>query len=433
MYRHFPAAAAGSGKSGRPERPHTADPAAERTKRRTMTKTIVAKDPANDSPAFDFIRTLLRGAGQVMFQNDARTGLFFLAGIFWGAYEAGRGVVAWGAVAGLVAATLAGRLLRLPEKEGAQGLWGFNGILAGCAIPTFSENTGRMWAALILCAALTTWVRTGFNRATAPWKINSLTFPFVFCTWIFLLAARSLEGLPSFGTADPSFPEHAAAIGHVGFVPLIVAWLKGIAQVFLIDSWAAGLLLLAGLFVANRAAGIWAAVGSALALCAALLFGAPETAMLHGLYGYSPVLTAVALATVFHKPGMRSALWALLGIVVTVFVQAAADTLAAPFGVAALTAPFCITTWLFLLPLIRLDGVEKPDHTDWYHEGKRHPAEPATRTMTPQARRPAAAPKPGTAPKPSPTAGPGTTTRPGPATAPETGAGSGPRRKTIRK
>ncbi|MDE5878751.1 MAG: urea transporter, partial [Desulfovibrio sp.] len=49
------------------------------------------------------VRDILRGSGQVMFQQSAWTGLLFLAGIFWGAYNAGAPQVAWGSVVGLVA------------------------------------------------------------------------------------------------------------------------------------------------------------------------------------------------------------------------------------------------------------------------------------------------------------------------------------------
>lgn len=86
----------------------------------------------------DRIGMLLRGAGQVMFQRNAWTGLLFLCGIFWGAYAGGHGAVAWGALLGLVAATAAGSVLRLPQRDGDDGLWGFNGILVGCAFPTLS-------------------------------------------------------------------------------------------------------------------------------------------------------------------------------------------------------------------------------------------------------------------------------------------------------
>ena len=37
----------------------------------------------------EFPRTVARGVGQVMFQDNMWTGIFFLAGIFWGAYEEG--------------------------------------------------------------------------------------------------------------------------------------------------------------------------------------------------------------------------------------------------------------------------------------------------------------------------------------------------------
>ena len=109
-----------------------------------------------------------------------------------------------------------------------------------------------------------------------------------------------------------------------------------------------------------------------MALFVALILKAPGADIAHGLYGFSPVLTAIALATVFYKPNMRSAVWALLGIVVTVFVQAGMDVMMAPVGIATLTGPFCITTWLFLLPLLKFDSPEKPDHSNWYKENKTH-------------------------------------------------------------
>lgn len=62
---------------------------------------------------------------------------------------------------------------------------------------------------------------------------------------------------------------------------------------------------------------------------------------------------------------MRSAIWASAGIVITVFIQAGMNVLTAPVGIATLTAPFCIATWLFLLPLLRFDQTAQPDHTDW--------------------------------------------------------------------
>lgn len=327
--------------------------------------------------SFDFVKVLLRGAGQVMFQNSAWTGLFFLCGIFWGAYSQGEALVAWGALLGLVVSTLTGFLLGLPAKDGVQGLWGFNGILVGCAFPTFMGSTIWMWLALILCSALTTWVRRGFNNVMAPWKVNSFTFPFVFCTWVFLLAARAMHGLPAAHMSEPSLPAAFSSGENLGFIDLIIYWLKGLSQVFLIDSWVTGALFLIGLMISSRYAALWAAIGSAVALMVAILMGASGAGVSGGLYGFSAVLTSIALATVFYKPGWRPAIWALLGIIVTVFVQAGMNVMVAPMGIATLTAPFCVTTWLFLLPLLKLDSVVGPDHSSWDVDNKPHLAKKA--------------------------------------------------------
>ncbi len=312
---------------------------------------------------------MLRGAAQVMFQENAWTGVFFLIGIFWGAYRSGTSLVAWGALVGLFSSTLAGVALRLSEEDGRRGLWGFNGILVGCAFPTFLGSTLYMWLALILCAALTTWVRIGFNRIMKPWKANSLTFPFVFCTWIFLLSARMLHEIPVQGLSAPMLApdDYSPLASPIRFVDLLAIWLRSISQVFLIDSWVTGLFFLIGLLLSDRWAFLWAAVGSAIALLSILLLHGSGIAVAHGLYGFSAVLTGIALGSVFYKPGIYSAVWALTGIVVTVFVQAAMNAWMLPYGLPTLTAPFCLATWLFLLPMFPLDK-EEPDHSHWNKE-----------------------------------------------------------------
>ena len=314
-----------------------------------------------------FIRTMLKGAGQVMFQGNTMTGLFFLLGILWGAIAEGRPSVMIGALVGLITSTLTGYLLNQPANDGKEGLWGFNGILVGCAFPTFLGNTPQMWFALILCAALTTWVRTGFNNVMAPWKTNSFTFPFVFCTWIFLLASRMLQGMPPESLSAPELTQHWDAHVELSLGTILIYWLKGISQVFLINSWVTGILFLIGLYLSNKWAALWASIGSMVSLLTVLYFHGAGNDIVNGLYGFSPVLTAIALGCTFYRPNLRTAIWALLGVLVTVFIQAGMDILMLPFGIPTLTAPFCIATWLFLLPMYKFDE-KTPNHSHWHKQ-----------------------------------------------------------------
>lgn len=294
--------------------------------------------------------TLSRGAAQVMFQDNVWTGLLFIIGIFVGAYAEGMPVVAWGALVGLVVSTLVGVLFRFPAADGNDGLWGFNGILVGCALPTFLADTVWMWLALIICAALTTWVRTGMNNLLAPWRISSFTFPFVFCTWCFLLAGREFMGMAPTHMSTPEIDYTIAPVVCHNLLDFAEYWLKGIAQVFLIDSWITGLIFLIALAVASWRAAFWAALSSLIALAMALLWEAQGSSIIGGLYGFSAVLTGIALGATFWRPTWRNSLMAAFGVVATVFIQAAMNALLAPVGLASLTAPFCIATWLFMLP-----------------------------------------------------------------------------------
>ncbi len=320
-----------------------------------------------DSKAMTTVTSILDGAGQVMFQQSAWTGLLFLAGIFWGAYECHTPAVAWGALVALIASTIAGALLEPNAKAGTAGLWGFNGILVGCAFPTFLGDTWLMWAAMIFCAMLSTWVRTALNNLLAPFKVNSFTFPFVLLTWFFLLASRMLDGIAPVSLSTPELIEHVNPELSTSFGDLVVYWLKGVSQVFLINSWVTGIFFLVGLALCSRWAAFWAAMGSAISLALAILFKADGADIANGLYGFSPVLTAIAIGCTFYKPNIKSAAWAVVAIIATFFIQAAMDAMMVPFGLPTLTGPFCVATWLFLLPLYKFDkGGDM--HSEWDSE-----------------------------------------------------------------
>jgi urea transporter len=179
----------------------------------------------------------------------------------------------------------------------------------------------------------------------------ALTFPFVLVTWLLLLATYGFAGLA--GAALPAAgvvaPFESVAATRLDAALFVQATLLSISQVFLKGSGIAALLFLAGLGVNSRAAAIAALAGAIVAVVTAHLLGAESDLVTGGLLGFSPVLTAVALATVFNRPGRRVAAYAALGTVFTVVAQAAFNVALIPLAIPALTAPFVLVTWLFLL------------------------------------------------------------------------------------
>lgn len=306
------------------------------------------------SAVFRALDILLRGAAQVMFQDSALCGFFFLAGIAWGAWSEGLPEVALGALLGLVAGTMAACLLDAPEEDIRKGLHGYNGILVGCALPTFFGPSLVCWVLVLLGAIFSTVIMLALSRLLRTWKVSAMTGPFVLATWLILLASYSFAQFKITGLPHPALPEQTAEAGLLlSAEALARATLNGVSQVFLIGNEITGLLFLVGLACSSLPASVFAWCGSAAAIASALFLGANEHAVLEGLYQFSAVLTAIGLGSAFYSPNWRVVLYALLGTVFTVVAQGALNVALAPLGIPTLTFPFVLAAWLFLLPNIR--------------------------------------------------------------------------------
>ena len=245
-------------------------------------------------------------------------------------------------------------------REGlAAGLYGYNGLLVGLALPTFLAPTPLLWLYVLLGAAVSVVAmlghrqrHAGLARVGADLSLRA----------DHLAAAAGGLCLCRPGRRDAALRRRDGAAG-AGRVEPAATWpafvggvLHSISQVFLKGNTVSALLFLAGLALASPTAALFALAGALLAVTSAHLLGAESELVSAGLLGFSPVLTAVALGTVFYKPGWRVAAYAALGTLFTVVAQAALNMALAPLGLPALTAPFVLCTWLFLLPQQHLAG-----------------------------------------------------------------------------
>ena len=211
-----------------------------------------------------------------------------------------------GGVLGLVTATLTALWLRVDREGLAAGLYGYNGLLVGLALPTFLAPTPLLWLYVLLGAAVSVVAMRATANVTLGWRVSALTFPFVLTTWLLLLAAYAFAGLggetpPFAGEMEPLEPAASNPLDLAGFLGGV---LHSISQVFLKGNTVSALLFLAGLALASPMAALFALAGALLAVTSAHLLGAESELVSAGLLGFSPVLTAVALGTVFYKPGL---------------------------------------------------------------------------------------------------------------------------------
>jgi urea transporter len=299
-----------------------------------------------------FVDINLRGIAQVMFQNNPLSGALFLAAIGWGSYAADVPQVAIAGLLAVVVATLTAQWLRADEVSLNSGLYGYNAFLVGLALATFLAPGVLLWGYVMVGAAASVVLQHEIINAIKPWGVSALTFPFVLITWFLLLATYGFSGLvgtalPAANVVTPFQPYETSPLNIIDFVQGV---LQSISQVFLKGSGVVALLLLAGLAVSSLPAATFALAGAILAVATAHLLGAESELITGGLLGFSPVLTAIALGTVFYQPSLRVAAYAALGTVFTVIAQSALNVALTPLAIPALTAPFVFVSWIFALP-----------------------------------------------------------------------------------
>lgn len=139
---------------------------------------------AQENVAVGFVDTLLRGCGQVMFQNNPVTGLLFLIGIFINSPLLGlAGLI------GLIISTVTAMLLRVERTLVRAGLFGYNGILTGIGLAFFLQWNAFLVVYIIIGAVISTVVMMALANFFSTWDMPALTAPFVLTTWLLLFAA----------------------------------------------------------------------------------------------------------------------------------------------------------------------------------------------------------------------------------------------------
>jgi urea transporter len=284
------------------------------------------------------LKTILRGVGQVMLQNNALTGLLFLIGIFFNSWLLGLG-----AILGNMVSTVFAGLLKYPKDDIENGLYGFNGTLVGIAVWFFFEVSITTTLAIIIFSALSTLIMHLMKK-----RLPALTAPFVISTWIAMIGIKIFNLVPFL----------TSALLPTNSLDLFSATSMGFGQVMFQGNIVTGLIFLLAILVNSRSAAIYAIYGSLLGGLLALLFSFPLAMVNIGLFGYNAVLCGIALGA----KKWNAFFFATLAIVLSVFLNYSLNKV----SVITLTAPFVIATWATLLIKNRIKKIIKYEiHHHW--------------------------------------------------------------------
>jgi len=314
---------------------------------------------ADGNPLLSFVDSCLRGVGQVCFMNNPITGLAILVAMF--VAEAWLGFA--GAL-GLVVSTLSAILIGMDRGAIRAGLFGFNGVLVGAGMSLFLQPD---WSGVVMVwIAVGAFFSTILHAALAnvfigAWKVPPFTLAFNFITLLFLIGALNYanghvgglivptDAQVSAGSVSNTLRSAADAASANNVEGVINAIFRGIGQLFFANSVASGIIIVVGLAVCSRIAAIFAVIGSAVGMLTGLAVGASGVAIYNGLWGFNSFDAALAVGGVFFVLSVRSGVLAVACAVLAALLFGAIAALFTPWGLPALTLPFCFATLTFVL------------------------------------------------------------------------------------
>ena len=280
-----------------------------------------------------------RGIGQVMFQNNALSGLLMLVGILLNSWQ-----MALLAIAGNVVSTLAAYFSGYSREDIRNGLYGFNGTLVGIAIGVFMPITAASLLLLVAGSCLSTWIARLFGLQRL---VSGFTAPFIISVWILLVTYNWMMPSLLLPSGD------AVTAQRLSFLQ---AFCLNIGQVmFQGNTVLAGVFFLLGILVNSRINGLYTILGALLPIPFALLLGVDYAALNAGLMGYNGVLCAIALGDKTWKGGV----WAVMAVLLSVLLQIGGME----WGITTLTAPFVVAVWI-VAGLQQLDRKAKAETTN---------------------------------------------------------------------
>jgi urea transporter len=273
---------------------------------------------------YNSLLILGRGIGQVMFQNNALSGLLMLIGIFLNSWQ--MGILA---LSGNIISTLTAHFSGYGRDDIKNGLYGFNGTLVGIAVGVFMELSLGSLLLMVVAACISTWIARLLNLQRS---LPGFTAPFILSVWMLLGFCSWI--MPDILLVSDTVTDATQGINY------FQTFSFGIGQVMFQGNIWTGLLFLVGILVNSRTAAFYTVIGALFPIPLAILLGIDAETLNMGLMGYNGVLCAIALG----DRTLKSLVWDSCSVLLSTLLQIIGMNL----EITTLTAPFVVSVWIIM-------------------------------------------------------------------------------------
>ncbi|ACE62333.1 urea transporter [Actinobacillus pleuropneumoniae] len=282
------------------------------------------------------LKSTLTGVRQIFLQENGLSGLVIVIAMFFSHWTLGVGCFL-----GALIGTYTASLLKYPQRQIEQGLYGFNASLAFmCVMFTFGlvdASNPMIWLNAVSASIVATLIMREFTK----WNKIAFTFPFVFTCWIFCWAIAKYHFF-DLSQTTPALADNTNTLQAIG--EPFYAW----AEVNFGSSMITGILLFLAISINSPMAAMYGLAAATIGTSFAnQLLTVQPNQLANGIYGFSPILVACA----FAGDRFRNFVYIILGSLLAVLIQFSISSL----GIPSYTIGFIIASWLLLAVKSKLD------------------------------------------------------------------------------
>jgi len=217
------------------------------------------------NPLLSFPEILLRGVGQVFFQNNPWTGLIIIAGVAISSWMA-----AVDFLLGASVATLVARWFQAEVEGIRSGLFSFSGGYVGLLVgvfahPAMDNPVVELTVFVMLGGILAVPLTSGLTHALKKLELPATMFPVVVLLWA-ILAGILHTGLVDFSAVSPLLADHPDMSPPYTWKTWFFGITNGFGRVFMQLHPVTGLLILLGILVNSRISALMALLGGGLSI-----------------------------------------------------------------------------------------------------------------------------------------------------------------------
>lgn len=270
-----------------------------------------------------FVKSVFRGFGQIMLQDNYWTGILFFLGICYGSIRVG-----FIALLCSIIGILTAKAMKCDKESIEKGLYGFNAILVGVGLSFYFQLNVWSILAIIIGSVLSTILMGIALRKRIP----AFTFPFILTTWIFLFLLKNT------GLAIPPVPNNFVDVKW-----LEDFWIEGHAfgEVIFQESVIVGLIFIIAVFINQPIAALYGIVASIVSAALSRHLNQSLELITAGIFSFNAILCGIGCSGNKVKDGVYVLLAVILSTVVDIWMMG--------IGWTPLTFPFVFSMWVIFL------------------------------------------------------------------------------------